>query len=76
MNLPTRRELEIYEFGPVTLRIGFNPLDGRPIEAFMQIPFKHGSELANAMHDACIALSKVLQGKKVVSDATVHGEQT
>lgn len=76
MSLPTRRELEVYEFGPVTLRIGLNPVDGRPIEAFVQIPFKHGSELAIAMHDACIALSKRLQGKHVISDATLVERDT
>lgn len=63
--IPTRRHSEIYEFGPVTLRIGFNPETGKPCEAFMEIPFKHGSELANAIHDANIALSRVLQGKDV-----------
>lgn len=81
MNLPTRREHESYDLdggrlGPFTIRIGRNPRTGQVCEVFFDQRGKVGTELNHFLHEAGILISKVLQGKHVISDATLVERDT
>ncbi len=63
--LPTRRELLSYEFGPFVMSVGFCPTTKQVCEIWYSMRGKSGTELDGYLYEMGVTASKLIQGEEV-----------